>query len=817
MSRKKQPANAKGSILNYFKPPCINPPTLTTKPTICDLTDTADDDDDLLMLSPKRPVAPSSTLKQDNITIIDLESSSSQPSTSIPSTSSLLSTIQRRNNRSDHSSQSSSTSSQSSSRSSQQSVYSIDYSIERKPVFSSIQSSSRLFHSDAIGSSSRSINTSRPAKKQQLQPVIRPTVKRPAYGTGRPIDHSPTIPSSTTYLVDDDIVPSKPTSARRQPSRMDDDNAPLFIPARPSSQPTTTTTTPASKPIAQNVSRPFSQQLPKPSLSYNKMSTQQVDYVRPNFLNSSRFGAATAAASTASSGHAFGPYKPPSYSVAVSSEKPWETSPRPLFEKAPKGSGFGFGFGSSTKSQKTTKRSPAKTKKGTTTVKDFVSQPEYRPNLSNEQQRVLDMAVNLKHSIFFTGSAGTGKSVLMRAMISTLKSRYGEGVAVTASTGIAACNISGTTLHSFAGIGLGTEPTSRLIQTIESRKISRDRWTKTKVLIIDEISMVDATLFDKLEAIARHFCDSLKPFGGIQLIVTGDFFQLPPVKASGFAFEAQTWSQVMTKTVVLNHVFRQKDQVFVDVLNEMRIGQLSEAALTLFKSLDRPLPASKIQPAELYPLRWQVEQSNNARLQALQGEIHDFRAIDTGKDPKKMESCIAPSLIRLKKNAQVMLLKNMDSTLVNGSLGIVIGFVGEGKFTTLGSIRKRVAPNKREVTDLDLQEILTNSYPVVRFADDREIVIESDRWSMDLPDGTELANRSQIPLILAWAMSIHKSQGQTLERVKVDLGQSFEDGMAYVALSRATSLQALQIINFNPSKVTASPKVAKFYSSLQSV
>jgi hypothetical protein len=129
-----------------------------------------------------------------------------------------------------------------------------------------------------------------------------------------------------------------------------------------------------------------------------------------------------------------------------------------------------------------------------------------------------------------------------------------------------------------------------------------------------------------------------------------------------------------------------------------------------------------------------VEQSNNARLEALHGDYHDFRAIDTGKDPRKMESCIAPTMIRLKINAQVMLLKNMDGTLVNGSLGIVIGFVGEGKFTTLGSLRKRMAPNKRDqVTELDLQEILTKPYPVVRFADNREIVIENDRWSMDLP------------------------------------------------------------------------------------
>ncbi|CAO3579342.1 unnamed protein product [Absidia cylindrospora] len=406
----------------------------------------------------------------------------------------------------------------------------------------------------------------------------------------------------------------------------------------------------------------------------------------------------------------------------------------------------------------------------------------------------------------------------MREMIGVLRIKYGEGVAVTASTGIAACNIGGVTLHRFAGIGLGDNSSAQLIRNVEMNLGAKQRWQKTEILIIDEISMVDADLFDKLADIGKHIRRHNEAFGGIQVIVTGDFFQLPPVKTSGFAFEAKTWSSVIKKTVVLAHVFRQKDPEFVDVLNEMRIGLLSQKAMQLFRSLKRPLPGSSIVPTELYPVKHQVERSNNMRLEALVGSVHEFRAMDTGLEPKKLENCIAPAILRLKENAQVMLLKNMDASLVNGSLGIVVGFTGEGNYCTTDGIKTRLFHRRWEqVNDADLIQILSRHYPVVRFANGREHVIENEYWSMNLPDGTEIATRAQVPLVLAWAMSIHKSQGQTLDRVKVDLGQAFEDGMAYVAISRATSLQSLQVTNFNPFKVTASPKVIAFYKSLQSI
>jgi ATP-dependent DNA helicase PIF1 len=189
--------------------------------------------------------------------------------------------------------------------------------------------------------------------------------------------------------------------------------------------------------------------------------------------------------------------------------------------------------------------------------------------LSDEQKRVRELVCNEKKSVFFTGSAGTGKSVLMRAIIADLRRQYArepDRIAVTASTGLAACNIGGITLHSFGGIGLGKEDVPTLVKKIKRNAKAKNRWIKTKVLVIDEISMVDGDLFDKLEGIARAMRNNGRPFGGIQLVVTGDFFQLPPVpdydkkeRGAKFAFDASTWSTSIHHTIGLTEVFRQKD------------------------------------------------------------------------------------------------------------------------------------------------------------------------------------------------------------------------------------------------------------------
>ena len=238
--------------------------------------------------------------------------------------------------------------------------------------------------------------------------------------------------------------------------------------------------------------------------------------------------------------------------------------------------------------------------------------------LSDEQRKVLNMVVEARKSVFFTGAAGTGKSVLLREIIRALKARHhkeADRVAVTASTGLAACNVGGVTLHSFAGIGLGKEAVPELVRKIKRNPKARNRWMRTKVLIVDEISMVDGDLFDKLEGIARTIRNNGRPFGGIQLVITGDFFQLPPVpdhgKVARFCFDAGTWTTSIEHTIGLTQVFRQRDPgmlilpyavsmidgvhadrnclVFANMLNEMRLGRLTPKSIDSFRSLNRPL------------------------------------------------------------------------------------------------------------------------------------------------------------------------------------------------------------------------------------
>ncbi|KAI9043414.1 DEAD/DEAH box helicase [Aspergillus affinis] len=474
--------------------------------------------------------------------------------------------------------------------------------------------------------------------------------------------------------------------------------------------------------------------------------------------------------------------------------------------------------------------------------------------LSDEQRHVLDAVVQGGKSMFFTGSAGTGKSVLMREIIKKLRDKYKrepDRVAVTASTGLAACNIEGVTLHSFAGIGLGKEQVPELVKKIKRNPKAKNRWLRTKVLIIDEVSMVDGDLFDKLEDIARKIRNNGRPFGGIQLVVTGDFFQLPPVpeknsRDAKFAFAAATWNTSIQHTILLTTVFRQADPEFAGMLNEMRLGKLSPQSINIFKSLARPLNFDdSLDATELFPTRQEVESANGARMQRLSGELMTFTAQDSGtiKEPeyreKLLQNCMAPPVIHLKKGAQVMLIKNMEETLVNGSIGRVVAFMDEATFDYYreneadfsgepggGSDDESAIHARKKLKSMIHKDgaggiTVTKKWPLVCFVQpdgsERHLLCQPEAWKIELPNGEIQAQRQQVPLILAWALSIHKAQGQTLQRVKVDLGRVFERGQAYVALSRATSKEGLQVTRFEPRKVMVHPKVTEFYSNLVSI
>ncbi|WAQ91362.1 hypothetical protein PtA15_14A245 [Puccinia triticina] len=547
---------------------------------------------------------------------------------------------------------------------------------------------------------------------------------------------------------------------------------------------------------------------------------------------------------------------------------PWDISPN--FKSAP--------AGSSAKSNAFNQLPGIGKQQATSaSIKSHLNNPNMsiaaKVSLSPEQQNVLDLVLK-GESIFFTGSAGTGKSVLLRHIISALKRSYAsrpDAVAITASTGMAACAIGGTTIHSFAGIGLGAEEKDVLLGKVRRNRKASGKWMRTKVLIIDEISMVDGDLFDKLAYIAARMKRSDKPFGGIQVVIAGDFFQLPPVSKGrvSFAFNAPSWKECIPKTINLTQVFRQKDSTFIDMLNEMRMGNLSPDSIQRFYKLSRDLNfGDGIEPTELYPTRQEVERSNGARLAALKTEARVYTAVDSGKAPpeqraRDLANMMAVPSLTLKKDAQVMMIKNQagedgPTWLVNGLVGKVVDFVDPDAPSDLLHLQRA-----REAEGVDLTGIFSDEEdsdvditprplssaarpsagPPLRGAAKAEAeakglpttaankspaalvplvewflmngkreftVVKRAEFKVENMDGEVQSRRSQLPLILAWAMSIHKSQGQTLQRVKVDLGKVFEKGQIYVALSRATSLEGLQVLRFDPKKVMAHPDVIQW-------
>ncbi|CEP19510.1 hypothetical protein [Parasitella parasitica] len=426
-------------------------------------------------------------------------------------------------------------------------------------------------------------------------------------------------------------------------------------------------------------------------------------------------------------------------------------------------------------------------------IQTVVYDPSLYDNLSKEQKKIHKHVVHMHENIFFTGSAGTGKSVLLRTLINSLQHIHGrDAVAITAPTGIAACNIGGVTIYSALAMGRGDKEPSVYINLIRNNPKMLQKINRLKVLIIDEISMIDARLFDKIDHVLRIVrLNENKSFGGIQLVLCGDFYQLPPIRAHGqdmrYTFQAQCWNRAVDRCMELKTVFRQSDQHFASLLNELRIGQVSSRTERELQGLRRALTiTNNIEPTELYPLRKELNRANEERLNILPGESHTFRAVDNGS-PYLCKKCIAPETITLKVDAQVMLVKNLTPTLVNGSRGVVVRFA-----TVNGKL-----------------------FPVVKFLNNTEKVITSESFTFE-SQGVQQAQRVQIPLILAWALSIHKSQGQTIECLKIDLQSVFDCGQAYVALSRATSMDTLQVLNFSRGNVKAHPKVAEFYRKMAS-
>lgn len=420
-----------------------------------------------------------------------------------------------------------------------------------------------------------------------------------------------------------------------------------------------------------------------------------------------------------------------------------------------------------------------------------------------EEQKSVLSAVSQGNSVFITGAAGTGKTKLVTEVVKLLKKLHTRSkVFVTASTGVAALSIKGQTLHSFAGITINnpTDDPEILLDWIMSNKRACYRWKKVEALVIDEISMVGPRLFDNLEFVAKSLRGVSKTWGGIQMVVVGDFCQLPPIKGYkskdvNYAFEADCWNESFDLSIELTKILRQSDPRFIELLQGIRMGESDQGD---FSFLESYCSKTECDPSavQLYPVNEIVKKVNEERLKSLQKSVVVYRAVDNGPDSakRKLNQGIAPDEISICEGARVMLVKNLHTWkgLVNGATGIVMGFV------------KAVG-----VHDI----CHDNQLPVVKFDSGKVLTIEPEEWHV--MDGEKIvATRKQIPLILAWALSIHKCQGMTLDKAYINLSKAFGYGMVYTALSRVRSLDGLHLSGFKASKIQAHPKVSQFYRKL---
>lgn len=407
--------------------------------------------------------------------------------------------------------------------------------------------------------------------------------------------------------------------------------------------------------------------------------------------------------------------------------------------------------------------------------------------LTLEQKTVLS-AVLAGRSVFFTGGAGTGKSYLLRHILSSLPP---QDAFATATTGIAAAQIGGTTLHSFAGVGTGTATVEAMMQRA-MRQPWVNQWRRCKVLVVDEVSMLDGRFFHKLERVARLVRRSDRPFGGIQLVLCGDFLQLPPVSrkeepAPVYCFQTSAWRQCVHVTLELKQVHRQSDPRFISLLQQVRVGSCPDwVEEVLKKTASRCLETGDIVATRLSTHTDDVDFMNQRCFDQLPSSPRIFKAIDSeGSSADLLEAC-APSTLSLKVGTQVMLTKNTQvrAGLANGSRGVIVGFDS------------------------------ASGDPIVQFVNSCKQTITKERWAIRTGPEGRCHVRRQLPLRHAWAMSIHKSQGLTLDFAELTLGRVFEAGQAYVALSRVATLEGLRVLDFRKDCVRADPRVLSFYRDL---
>ena len=426
-----------------------------------------------------------------------------------------------------------------------------------------------------------------------------------------------------------------------------------------------------------------------------------------------------------------------------------------------------------------------------------------------------------------TGAAGSGKTFVVNQYIKYLKDHY-LPVGITASTGIAATHMGGVTIHSWSGIGVSDKLSDFEIEGIAEKKYIKKKIEAARVLIIDEVSMLHHFRLDMVHRVLQKIKKSDEPFGGLQVVLCGDFFQLPPIARYGepqsrFIYESKSWKEGMFTVCYLGDNYRQVNDPSLNILNDIRAGEVSEQSYELLMSRSSKLKVlsqksevashkpqvlgSKSENAtddeagdnsnetaeetistKLYTHNIDVDSINNAELTKMDGYETTYEMTSRGKKPlveTLKKSCLAPEVLKLKKGARVMCVKNnFDEGYVNGTLGVVLS-CGYG-------------------VDPIIQTSSTPDHP-----SGQRITVSRATWAIE-DDGKTLAELTQYPLRLAWAITVHKSQGMSLDSVEVDLSKSFEPGMGYVALSRVRTLKGLTILGINENALRVNPLVLEY-------
>ncbi|GMQ95296.1 MAG: AAA family ATPase [Patescibacteria group bacterium] len=393
-------------------------------------------------------------------------------------------------------------------------------------------------------------------------------------------------------------------------------------------------------------------------------------------------------------------------------------------------------------------------------------------------------------NVYLTGAAGSGKTHVLGEYITYLKHR-GICVGVTASTGIAATHIDGVTIHSWSGVGVRDTLSEAQIDELVQKEYLWKRFDKARVLVIDEVSMLSSRLFDTVECVCRAMKGCEEPFGGMQVVLSGDFFQLPPIVRDGssaeFANASDAWKSMDIRVCYLDEQFRHRDSTLENILNEMRGGTISRRTRDLLRRQTKKSFEQGIVPTRLYTHNADVDAENDRELARLPGKEYAFPMQTKGKRnivETLKKSILAPEVLTLKKDAVVMFVKNnFEDGYVNGTLGVVEEFDG--------------------------------STPVVKTLSGKRIHVRTVEWTVE-EDGKVKARVEQLPLRLAWAITVHKSQGMSMDAAEIDLSKSFVPGQGYVALSRLRTLAGLVLRGMNDMALACHPEVANMDKHLLS-